>query len=198
MNGFVFVLFGATSNSYFYMVAAWGGYIFIINLIPFHAFALLISGRYSHRLYVAYCTFYIIGTIMSMNIMFVGFIAVTSPEHLASKCGWLVIDWQCLLSSSLDWLDWASGMGVFALLQLYNVFFYVRSLVPPAHMKIIIFTFATVFGLGFAGIIVLSVLGVIPLFTGRLLALVSHISNQPFSPMLELMAQHLVFDNRCL
>ena len=38
--------------SYFYMVGAWGGYVFIINLIPLHVFVLLIMGRYSERLYV--------------------------------------------------------------------------------------------------------------------------------------------------
>ncbi len=61
-----------------------GGYIFIINLIPAHAFALMISGRYSHRLYVSYCTFYVLGSLMSMNIVFVGWAPVSSPEHFAS------------------------------------------------------------------------------------------------------------------
>ncbi|CAJ0593265.1 unnamed protein product [Cylicocyclus nassatus] len=44
--------------SYFYMVSAWGGYVFIINLIPLHVLALIIIGRYSSRLFVAYTTFY--------------------------------------------------------------------------------------------------------------------------------------------
>ena len=33
-------------------VSAWGGYVFIINLIPLHIFALLLMGRYSSRIYV--------------------------------------------------------------------------------------------------------------------------------------------------
>ncbi|KAJ1372937.1 oligosaccharyl transferase stt3 subunit [Parelaphostrongylus tenuis] len=37
--------------SYFYMVSAWGGYVFIINLIPLHVLALIIIGRYSSRLF---------------------------------------------------------------------------------------------------------------------------------------------------
>lgn len=35
--------------SYFYMVSAWGGYVFIINLIPLYVLAMLVSGNYSHR-----------------------------------------------------------------------------------------------------------------------------------------------------
>ena len=38
--------------SYFYMVSAWGGYVFIINLIPLHVFVLMIIGRFSHRIYI--------------------------------------------------------------------------------------------------------------------------------------------------
>jgi len=66
------------------MVSAWGGYIFIINLIPAHVLIVLLSGRYSNRLYVAYCSFFVLGTIMSMTISFVSFIPVTSPEHMPS------------------------------------------------------------------------------------------------------------------
>ena len=39
----------ATALSYFYMVSAWGGYVFIINLVPLHVFALLLMGRFSNR-----------------------------------------------------------------------------------------------------------------------------------------------------
>ena len=50
-----------TALSYFYMVSAWGGYVFIINLIPLHAFVLILMGRFSQRLYVAYSVFFILG-----------------------------------------------------------------------------------------------------------------------------------------
>lgn len=42
--------------AYFYMVAAWGGYVFIINLIPLHVLVLLLTGRFSPKIYVAYTT----------------------------------------------------------------------------------------------------------------------------------------------
>ena len=53
--------------AYGYMVAAWGGYIYLTNVIPVHCFFLLFTGRYSHRLYVSYCTWYIVGTLLSMQ-----------------------------------------------------------------------------------------------------------------------------------
>ncbi|CAB1351302.1 unnamed protein product [Coregonus sp. 'balchen'] len=56
--------------SYFYMVSAWGGYVFIINLIPLHVFVLLLMQRYSRRVYIAYSTFYIVGLVLSMQIPF--------------------------------------------------------------------------------------------------------------------------------
>ena len=36
-------------------VSSWGGYVFLINLIPLHVLTLMITGRFSHRTYVAYC-----------------------------------------------------------------------------------------------------------------------------------------------
>ena len=75
---------GITALFYFYMVSAWGGYVFIINLIPLHAFALILMGRFSARLYVAYSTFYIIGTLSSMQIPFVGFQPTRTSEHMAA------------------------------------------------------------------------------------------------------------------
>uniref|UniRef100_A0A9L0SQE5 Dolichyl-diphosphooligosaccharide--protein glycosyltransferase subunit STT3B n=1 Tax=Equus caballus TaxID=9796 RepID=A0A9L0SQE5_HORSE len=70
--------------SYFYMVSAWGGYVFIINLIPLHVFVLLLMQRYSKRVYIAYSTFYIVGLILSMQIPFVGFQPIRTSEHMAA------------------------------------------------------------------------------------------------------------------
>ena len=33
-------------------VSAWGGYVFIINLIPLHVFVLLLMQRFSRRVYI--------------------------------------------------------------------------------------------------------------------------------------------------
>lgn len=56
-----------------FQVSSWGGYVFLINLIPLHVLVLMLTGRFSHRIYVAYCTVYCLGTILSMQISFVGF-----------------------------------------------------------------------------------------------------------------------------
>ena len=73
-----------TALFYFYMVASWGGYVFITNLIPLHAFVLVVMGRYSPRLYVSYSTWYALGTLASMQIPFVGFLPIRSSEHMAA------------------------------------------------------------------------------------------------------------------
>ncbi|XP_043273290.1 dolichyl-diphosphooligosaccharide--protein glycosyltransferase subunit STT3B isoform X3 [Venturia canescens] len=74
-----------TALSYFYMVSAWGGYVFIINLIPFHVFVLLVMNRYSNRLFTSYTTFYILGLLLSMQIPFVGFQPIRTSEHMAAS-----------------------------------------------------------------------------------------------------------------
>merc|ERR1712131_35976 len=78
------LLWGAfCSLAYFYMVSSWGGYVFLINLIPLHVLTLILTGRFSHRIYVAYSTVYCLGTLLSMQIAFVGFQPVQSSEHMA-------------------------------------------------------------------------------------------------------------------
>lgn len=73
-----------TTLCYFYMAAAWGGYVFITNLIPLYTLIMILFGYYTHKLYIAYSTFYTFGTLFAMQIPFVGFNAVQSSEHFAS------------------------------------------------------------------------------------------------------------------
>jgi dolichyl-diphosphooligosaccharide---protein glycosyltransferase len=74
----------ATSLSYFYMVAAWGGYAFIINLIPIFVLARIVVVEFTVNLYISYSCFYIIGSLLAMQVPFVWFAVVFSSEHLAS------------------------------------------------------------------------------------------------------------------
>jgi dolichyl-diphosphooligosaccharide--protein glycosyltransferase len=69
---------------YGWMVAAWGGYVFITNMIPLHAFVLVLMGRFSHKIYISYSTWYVIGTLASMQVPFVGFLPVRTSEHMAA------------------------------------------------------------------------------------------------------------------
>ena len=58
----------ACALAYFYMVAAWGGYVFIINIIPIYVAIMVVAGRDSPRLYIAYSTFYVLGSILAMQV----------------------------------------------------------------------------------------------------------------------------------
>jgi hypothetical protein len=69
---------------YGWMVAAWGGYVFITNMIPLHVFVLVLMGRFNNRIYTAYSSWYVIGTLASMQVPFVGFLPVRTSEHMAA------------------------------------------------------------------------------------------------------------------
>ncbi len=56
-----------------YMVSTWGGYVFIINMIPIWVMAMIILGKCDKKIYVSYSIFYIIGTLLALQILFVGF-----------------------------------------------------------------------------------------------------------------------------
>lgn len=82
-NMFSAIFFGIlTGLAYFYMVAAWGGYIFVVNMIGIHAGALIVFGYYSKRLYWAYSLFYVIGTAGALQIPIVGMNPLRSAEQL--------------------------------------------------------------------------------------------------------------------
>jgi dolichyl-diphosphooligosaccharide--protein glycosyltransferase len=132
---------------YGYMVSAWGGYVFITNLIPLHVFVLVCMGRYSPRVYVSYCTWYALGTMASMQIPFVGFLPIRSSEHM-------------------------SALGVFGLLQLVGFVEFVRSGVPSKHFATLLRGFVLlVFAISFGGLVLLTVTGVIAPWTGRFYSL---------------------------
>lgn len=136
-----------TSLSYFYMVSAWGGYVFIINLIPLHVFFLLLMGRFSFRIYVAYTTFFIMGLLMSMQVPFVGFQPIRTSEHMAAA-------------------------GTFALLQAYAFLVYLRTKISWTDFKnIFVFAVVTVAGLVFVAVIFLTYAGYVAPWSGRFYSL---------------------------
>ncbi|VFQ63048.1 unnamed protein product [Cuscuta campestris] len=93
-------LFYATLNAiaYFYMVCSWGGYTFIINLIPMHVLLCIVTGRYSPRLYIAYAPLVILGTLLASLVPVVGFNAVMTSEHFASFLVFIIINVVALVS----------------------------------------------------------------------------------------------------
>jgi dolichyl-diphosphooligosaccharide--protein glycosyltransferase len=132
---------------YFYMVAAWGGYVFITNMIPLHALVLVLMGRFSSRLYVGYSSWYAVGTLASMQVPFVGFQPVKTSEHMAA-------------------------LGVFGLLQLVAFTELVRSHVSSKQFQSLLRTAAVTAGLlGFIAVVVLTMKGWIAPWTGRFYSL---------------------------
>ncbi|KAK9462434.1 Oligosaccharyl transferase STT3 subunit-domain-containing protein [Lipomyces oligophaga] len=136
-----------TALFYFYMVAAWGGYVFITNIIPLHVLALIFMGRYSNRLYVAYSSWYTLGTLASMQIPFVGFLPIRSSEHMGA-------------------------LGVFGLLQLVAFSHYLRSRLTSKQFSVFINSaIISLLVLGFSLIVGLTFMGVIAPWTGRFYSL---------------------------
>ncbi len=117
--------------AYFYMVSSWGGYVFLINLIPMHVFALMCVGKFSHKIYVAYSVVYCLGTLLSMQISFVGFAPIQSSEHMAA-------------------------FGVFGLCQLFAFYNYCQSKLSGEQFAVLFKALATL--LAAALLIVASIL----------------------------------------
>ena len=161
------MLFGTlTALFYFYMVAAWGGYVFITNMIPLHAFVLVLMGRFSERLYVAYSSFYAIGTLASMQIPFVGFQPVRTSEHMAA-------------------------LGVFGLLQLIALTELVRKYVTSQQFKVLVRTFVAVTALAaFAALVMLTYAGYIAPWTGRFYSLWDTAYAKKHIPIIASVSEH--------
>ncbi|KAF3933822.1 hypothetical protein ABW19_dt0200061 [Dactylella cylindrospora] len=132
---------------YFYMVSAWGGYVFITNLIPLHVFVLILMGRYSGRIYVAYSSWYALGTLASMQVPFVGFLPIRTSEHMAA-------------------------LGVFGLIQLVGFVDYLRSQVPSKQFNTLLRALVIlIVVVAFVGLVTLTVTGVIAPWSGRFYSL---------------------------
>ncbi|GAW12284.1 hypothetical protein ANO14919_016480 [Xylariales sp. No.14919] len=142
------VLWGALCALFYgYMVASWGGYAFITCLVPLHAFVLICMGRFSLRLYVAYTTWYALGTLASMQIPFVGFLPVRTSEHMPA-------------------------LGIFGFLQLVAFLEYVRSAVPSRQFQTFLYVgLGGIFGVGLLGLVGLTAGGYIAPWSGRFYSL---------------------------
>ncbi|KAI9173148.1 oligosaccharyl transferase stt3 subunit [Blastocladiella emersonii ATCC 22665] len=151
---------------YFYMVAAWGGYVFITNLIPLHAFVLVLMGRFSPKVYVAYTTWYALGTLASMQVPFVGFQPVFTSEHMAA-------------------------MGVFGLLQLVAFVDFLHAHVSPAHFRVLFRSFVLlVAGVLAVALSVLAASGVIAPWTGRFYSLWDTGYAKKYIPIIASVSEH--------
>ncbi|OAP63564.1 hypothetical protein AYL99_02791 [Fonsecaea erecta] len=142
------IMWGALAALFYgYMVSAWGGYVFITNLIPLHAFVLILMGRYSSRLYISYTTWYALGTLASMQVPFVGFLPVRSSDHMAA-------------------------LGIFGLLQLVGFFNFLREQLPGKQFQTLLVALGgTIFAVMFLALVTLTVSGTIAPWSGRFYSL---------------------------
>jgi len=152
-----------TALFYGYMVASWGGYVFITNLIPLHVFVLICMGRFSARLYVSYTTWYALGTLASMQIPFVGFLPIRSSDHMAA-----LGEYTC--TSTVDFCS--QNSGVFGLIQLVAFVDFIRTQVPSKQFVILLRGIVlAVFVVAFGGLVLLTVSGTIAPWSGRFYSL---------------------------
>ena len=89
---------------YVYLVSAWGAYIFALNMIGVHVgVAVLLLGRFSLRVYVAYSVFYVIGTVGALQFPVVGWQPLQAMEQMGPMAVFLAL--QVLAMAEL-WVRW--------------------------------------------------------------------------------------------
>jgi len=152
--------------AYFYMVSSWGGYVFLINLIPMHVFTLMICGRYNLKIYVAYSTVYVIGTILSMQISFVGFQPVQTSEHMLS-------------------------LGVFGLCQIVSFIDYLRANMSKDNFNVLFKTLSMgVAGIVGIGLAAMTLSGKVAPWTGRFYSLLDPSYAKNNIPIIASVSEH--------
>lgn len=83
--------------AYFYMVLSWGGYSFVINLLPIYCLACVAGGRANGRHYLAFAPLVFMGTLLAASVPVVGFNAVLMSEHFGAFLATLVLHAALLL-----------------------------------------------------------------------------------------------------
>ncbi|KAF4522901.1 hypothetical protein B566_EDAN012059 [Ephemera danica] len=147
-------------------VSSWGGYVFLINLIPLHVLTLMVTGRFSVRVYVAYSTLYCLGTILAMQVSFVGFQPVQSSEHMLA-------------------------LGVFGLCQLHCFVDYIRGRLTADDFdtlfRAMLIGAGTVLG---GSVAILTLTGKISPWTGRFYSLLDPSYAKNHIPIIASVSEH--------
>jgi dolichyl-diphosphooligosaccharide--protein glycosyltransferase len=104
-------------------------------------------GRFNNRLYTAYSSWYVLGTVASMQVPFVEYLPIRTSEHMAA-------------------------LGVFGLLQLVAFVEIVRKMVPGRQFQMLLRAFVVlVFAVSFTVLVLLTFSGWIAPWTGRFYSL---------------------------
>ncbi len=79
------------------MVATWGGYVFVLNMIGLHAAILVVLGRFTTKIYLSFSIFYTLGTALAIQVPVVGLTPLKSLEQLG--CLAIFVGYQMLFIS---------------------------------------------------------------------------------------------------
>merc|ERR1739844_217143 len=133
---------------------------------PMHVFTLMICGRFTHKIYIAYSTVYCLGTLLSMQTSFVGFQPVQTSEHMLS-------------------------LGVFGLCQIISFIDYLRANMTRENFNLLFKTLsiavASIFATGL-GIMTLS--GKVAPWTGRFYSLLDPSYAKNNIPIIASVSEH--------
>ena len=155
--------------SFFYMISSWGGYNFLMNLIPLHALTLIVGGRFSWKLYVAYTPFVVFGNLFAMNLPVIGFNAVRTSEHMASYL-------------------------VFGVIHVVAISHILKGLLPPKLFRAVRKVFIACIAVAGAGVVsvVFLYLSASPTFgwSGRSLTLIDPTYASKYIPIIASVAEH--------
>ena len=135
-----------TALFYGYMVSAWGGYVFITNLLPLHAFVLICMGRYSPRLYVSYTSWFSLERLQACRFPSLASYLSVVASICQPRCLWP--------SAVVGFVEW------------------VRAELPSKQFQTLLRALVLViFVVAFGGLVLLTVSGVIAPWTGRFYSL---------------------------
>ncbi|VVC96064.1 unnamed protein product [Leptidea sinapis] len=116
------------------IVSSWGGYVFLINLIPLHVLSLMLLGRFSNRVYVAYSTLYCVGTVSSWG----GYVFLINliPLHVLSLMLLGRFSNRVYVAYSTLYCV-GTALGTFGLCQLYAFTQYLRERLSPQNFELL-------------------------------------------------------------
>lgn len=152
--------------AYLYMAASWGAYVFISNLIPLYVIIMFVIGRYSRRLYLAYTTFWAVGSILAMQIRFIGFNHIVSNELLSFN-------------------------AVFVALQAFELLCFIRSkLSAKLFGQLVYLTAGSIVCAAVSGVVFLIATGKLNPWTGRFWTLLDPTYAKKFIPIVASVSEH--------
>ncbi|KAG2496762.1 hypothetical protein HYH03_005171 [Edaphochlamys debaryana] len=152
--------------AYLYMAASWGAYVFISNLIPLYVIVMFVSGRYHRKIYVAYTTFWAVGSILAMQVRFIGFNHVVSNELFAFN-------------------------GVFVALQAWEGLVFLRTKLGSRQFGQLVYLVAVgAASTGAAAVAFLTLSGKLNPWTGRFWTLLDPTYAKKFIPIVASVSEH--------